>query len=74
MSVKTFSIVLKDRPSSPSILNAANYEAAIWMIIWLLLIARLHLAPVLCHSLFPAFIPAPLPALQPLSQRENTEE
>lgn len=41
MSVETVSIAFKDRLSSP-ILNAANYAAAIWMIIWPLLIGRLH--------------------------------
>lgn len=69
-SAKTFSIVVLDRPSAPSILNITNYEAAIWTIIWPLLIARLHLAPVFRRSLFSAFIPA----LQPRSQRENTKE
>lgn len=44
------------------------------MIIWPLLIGRLHLAAVLRRSLFSAFIPGPLPALQPLSQREDTED
>lgn len=55
------------RSSSPSILNAANYEAAIWMIIWPLLIARLHLAPLLRRRLFSAFIPA-APSCSPASE------